>query len=222
MSLVSNLVKNNITFKFDGSKINVDTSNCDKLVECKIPFSFTDGKIEFGEVKKDVKIISTGLNNKNPIKVIETSLMRTIYNLLVKTNKFIMGVMFDEEYTRGKERKNIILQYEGKMCTLKLYENKFVMEYESWDAVINFTSPWENINHMIPNYIDGLVLMIIAGFDYKIIPNSWAGFDYSYNQYLFQISYNEDGQKYFVLKKNKASHITNNLDMAIELLEKFK
>jgi hypothetical protein len=220
MSLVSNLVKNNITFKFDGSAINVDASNCDKLVECKIPFSFNDGCIRFDEVKKNVSDVSD--------KVIGVDIMTTIYNLLVKSNKFIVGNSFDGKDTYEKHRKNILLQHDKKLCTLQLWRNKFVIKYEKWDATINFASSWADIQSMMPNCIDNLILMIIAGFYTTIRPVNLYQFRYfsKNTSSFYQITYNISGSKLFRFEKdnnedvfgednNADAFVAENLDNAI-------
>lgn len=212
MSLVSNLVKQNINFKFDGSTINVDASNCDKLVECKIPFSFNDGCIRFEEVKKNVPIGND--------KVIGSDLMTTIYNLLVKSNKFIMvGVSFDGKDTYEKHRKNILLKHDEKLCTLQLWRNKFVINYEKWDATINFASSWDVVESTMPNYIDNLILMIIAGFYTSIRTDNLYKFLYfSKNPAkLYQITYNISGSKLFRFEEDnyEDAFVVDNLDNAI-------
>lgn len=213
MSLVSNLVKQNITFKFDGSTINVDASNCDKLVECKIPFTFKDGCISFEEVKKDEKKVSI-VNDK----VIGVDIMTTIYNLLVKSNKFIVGNTFDEKDTYEKHRKNILLQHDEKLCTLQLWRNKFVIKYAKKEVVINFSSSWDVIESMMPNYIDNLILMIIAGFYTSIRSDNLYHFRYfSKNPTTFyKITYNISGSKLFRFEDNNEDvSVAENLDIAI-------
>ena len=82
MSLVSNLENKNITFKFDGSTINVDASNCDKLVECKIPFTFKDGCISFEEVKKDEKLCDEIWMRYNEAVKILDSLKNQLFEMI--------------------------------------------------------------------------------------------------------------------------------------------
>ena len=207
MSLVSNLVKQNITFKFDGSTINVDVSNCDKLVECKIPFTFNDGCISLEKVEQNILVEQN--------KVIGPDIMTTIYNLLVKSGKFGVGVLFDKKED-GKHRKNIIVQYKNDTCTLNLYRDKFVMVYDDNNVVINFENSWTDIQCMMPQYGDGLVLMILAGFYTDVKPVNWRSFYCGNNENLTIITYNVHGLNKFEFCKNGTYKFgTDDLNIAI-------
>lgn len=169
------LFDNHIPFEFDGSTLNIKMEHAQLLIAKSIPFVFKDGRIALIETQ------NMAPENVPKKEATIDDFMDTIQRLLrgkIHAN-FILSV--DKHKELNKCNRNIELQYPSdaffqKSCTINLYNNKLTFTYDNRIATIHFSHSFEIINEMMPKYIDGFVLMIIAGFTYEITPISWNWF----------------------------------------------
>lgn len=169
------LHNNNIPFEFDGMDLNIKIEHAPLLMIKNIPFEFKDGKIK---LKQTPNMAPTNVPKK---EITIDDLMETIKNLLIKKIKASFFLYGDKKEEQNKSKINIRLEYPSdsffaKSCDIQLYNNKLTLTYENRNATIHFSDSFENLNHLMPQYIDGFILMIIAGFTYEITPISWNWF----------------------------------------------
>lgn len=213
------LFDNNIPFEFDGSTLNIKMEHAQLLIAKSIPFVFKDGRIALKETQ------NMAPENAPKTEVTIDDLMDTIQKLLREKFSGLMEMGLDKSEEKNKCSKNIRLEYPSdaffpKSCTINLYNNKLTLTYDNRNATIHFSHSFEIINEMMPKYIDGFVLMIIAGFTYEITPISWNWFYLPMKKEpsIIHIKYWEK----FYFEKNKIPYlITASMYEALKELETF-
>lgn len=215
------LFDNHIPFEFDGSTLNIKMEHAQLLIAKSIPFVFKDGRITLKETQ------NMAPDNVPKKEVTINDLMDTIQRLLGEKINGLMEIGLDKSEEKTKCSKCIKLEYHmgpfsfsKKSCTINLYNNKLTLTYDTRNAIIHFSDSFENINEMMPKYIDGFVLMIIAGFTYEITPISWNWFYLPMKKEpsIIHIKYWDR----FYFEKNKIPYLqTSSMYDALKELETF-
>lgn len=167
MSVLNTLIDNNVPFNFNGSSIIVQPDNMKHLTDKHIPFTFKDGQIML--TQNDLP--------KNNVSM--DTFIQTIIRCLSNSGKFVkIDVSGNPNAIDNECKTNVKLQY-GRYdyCTIKLHANKIMLFYNHGLTIISLTESFEKLNRLLPEIIDGFVLMIIAGFTHKITALSLTEFE---------------------------------------------
>jgi hypothetical protein len=225
MSYLSTLLDNNVPFEFNGSSIHIQTENMKHLTDNKIPFTFKDGGI----------VLSENILTKTDITM--DSFMQTIIRCLSNSGKFMRIDVSGNPNAIENECKTVVkLQYDRYVfCTIKLHANKMMLFYHYGVTIISLTESFEKLNSLLPEIIDGFVLMIIAGFTHKITVLRLKELEFEcrglYKKYdglninhcVSDVKFDVDFlDGWFIVSKNKRKHLsTNDLNDTINFIKNF-
>jgi hypothetical protein len=207
MSLTTLLINNSIPFHKDGRTITIEPIHMAKLIKLSIPFQFKDNKLLSSESKLKV-------DKLRPDNYFD-NLITTIKKILNDSQKFTIT-----SYSGHK----LLLQYEGEQCMIDIIGNEFVMIYKNWinKIIINKSNP------SLPNISDGFILLVIAGFKYRIASATWDYFWVlnskliSYDCTYFITDKTYSNTQNFKFYNDGRPYIIQGLDDAIKHLDTFK
>lgn len=207
MSLTTLLINNNIPFHKNGPRVTLEPNHMGKLLNLSIPFAFKDKKIFLTESKMEVA-------NLRPHNYFD-NLITTIKQILQESQKFSIT-----SYSGHK----FLLEYEGKYCMIDIIGNELVMIHKDWinKIILNKSNP------SLPQISDGFVLLVIAGFKYRIASATWDYFwvlnskliSYDCKYYITDKTYSNTQN--FKFYNDGQPHIMKSLDDAIKHLDTFK
>lgn len=221
MSLLTTLLDNNVPFDFNGSSVIVQPIHIRHLTDNHIPFTFKDGQV----------VLSQNVLPKNDVTM--DTFMQTIIRCLTTSGKFMKIDVYGTTCGIENECKtNVRLQYNRySFCTIKLHANKMMLFYNHGLTIISLKDSFEKLNGTLPQVIEGLILMIIAGFKNKITALSLTKFEcrklyttlsggniqHCMSDVKFSVDYNNT---MFDISKNNRTHLlTNDLNNTIKFIE---
>jgi hypothetical protein len=215
MSITSNLIQNKIPFNFNGYEIIVDVKYADTLTDNQIPYN--DNK----------KIQNPGVILERKITL--DYLMNTIKTFLSQAKMFTMFISSKDKHLKPDKCKTLIeVNYNDntgwffnpyKNCTLHLYTNKLELKYDEDITTIYFDESMENINNNLPYYINGLIMLIVAGnYFNNIVTNGFLNFYFTCKKGKCEINIRAWDEIYFELNGTHYKSFTS-LKYAIEEYE---
>lgn len=157
---------------------------------------------------KDKKIL---LTEQKPTDYLD-NLISNIKKTLQDSQRFLI-----KSYSGHK----ILVEYDSKHCLIDIIDNELVMVYAGWTNKIIINSKNIDVN-------DGFVLLIIAGFKYRIASASWDCFwvlnsklrTYDCKYYVTDKTYSNTLN--FKFYNDGIPYIMKSLDDAIKHLDTFK
>lgn len=157
---------------------------------------------------KDKKIL---LTEQSPTNYLE-NLISKIKKTLQDSQRFLI-----KSYSGHK----ILVEYDRKHCLIDIIDNELVMVYAGWTNKIIINSKNIDVN-------DGFVLLVIAGFKYRIASSTWDYFwvlnskliSYDCIYYVTDKTYSNTPN--FKFYNDGIPYIMKSLDDAIKYLDTFK